>query len=454
MASRAPFYRTLVVLVVALGLGAYAYFVDSKKEPKPDKPKEKVLVFDKKKVQELSLTPAAGEPVRVTRQGEGWTLLTPVSAPADSAEMESVLSSLQEMESEEVVAESASDLGQYGLATPRVILALQVEGVPEPLSLRVGDKAPDGRGLYAQRPAAPRVFLIPAYLQGTLEKKPFDLRDRSVLHVKREDVQRLDVTGPEGEFSLVRAPSGEEWTVERPLVTLAGRWAVDGLLGALEGLHMDSVVAEEAKDLKPYGLDKPARVVTLTLKDGGSRRLEVGSATPDKKYHVRDASSSRVVLVPPALVDDLAKGLAERRAKRLLEVATYEVKAMEVEADGGKRVYDRSSSKDKDGVDVYKWKRTAPDGKDVETNKVQDALFLLGGVEVQEFVDKPGDPQAYGLDAPALKASFKYEGARSPASFELGQKDGAFYARRAGDTAVLKLDPAKGAELVKTFKEL
>jgi hypothetical protein len=452
--KNAPFYRTLAVLTVALGLGAYAYFVDSKKEPKPDKPKEKVFTFDKKKVRELSLEPTTGEAVKLVRQGEAWTLTSPLSAPADATEVDAVLSSLEGMETEEVVAENASDFGQYGLATPRMALTVHVEGVAEPLALHVGDKAPDSRGLYARVPAKPRVFLIPAYLQGTLEKKPFDLRDRSVLHVKRDQVQRVDVGGPEGEYSLARSQGGEDWTVARPIETLAGRWAVDELLGQLESLNMDSVVEEEAKDLKPYGLDKPTRVLTLTLKDGGTRKLEIGNPTPEKKYHARDASSQRVVLIPPALVDDLAKGLGERRAKRLLEVAAYEVVGIEVEAEGGKRVYERSSSKGQDGADVYKWKRSAPDGKDVETNKVQDALFLVGGVEIQEFVDKPGDPASYGLQAPTLKATFKYEGARTPASFELGQKDGAYYARRTGDTAVLRIDPAKGAELVKSFKEL
>jgi hypothetical protein len=452
--KNAPFYRTLAVLTVALGLGAYAYFVDSKKEPKPDKPKEKVFTFDKKKVRELSLEPTTGEAVKLVRQGEAWTLTSPLSAPADATEVDAVLSSLEGMETEEVVAENASDFGQYGLATPRMALTVHVEGVAEPLALHVGDKAPDSRGLYARVPAKPRVFLIPAYLQGTLEKKPFDLRDRSVLHVKRDQVQRVDVGGPEGEYSLARSQGGEDWTVARPIETLAGRWAVDELLGQLESLNMDSVVEEEAKDLKPYGLDQPTRVLTLTLKDGGTRKLEIGNPTPEKKYHARDASSQRVVLIPPALVDDLAKGLGERRAKRLLEVAAYEVVGIEVEAEGGKRVYERSSSKGPDGADVYKWKRSAPDGKDVETNKVQDALFLVGGVEIQEFVDKPGDPASYGLQAPTLKATFKYEGARTPASFELGQKDGAYYARRTGDTAVLRIDPAKGAELVKSFKEL
>jgi hypothetical protein len=154
-------------------------------------------------------------------------------------------------------------------------------------------------------------------------------------------------------------------------------------------------------------------------------------------------------------VDDLAKGLSELRAKRLLEVATYEVAAIESQAAGAKRTWARTSIKDKEGVDVYKWKRTAPDGKDVDTNKVQDALFALGGLEVQEFVDTPGADAAYGLDAPTLKVSLTYDDPQKPATwFALAQKDGAWYAKRADDAAILKLDPAKAAELAKSFGEL
>ena len=101
------------------------------------------------------------------------------------------------------------------------------------------------------------------------------------------------------------------------------------------------------------------------------------------------------------------------------------------------------------------WKRTAPDVKDLDTNKVQDTLFSVGGLEVQGFVDTPGAPAAYGLDAPALKVSLKYDDAKKPVAwFEVGQKDGSWYARRVDDTAVLKLDAAKAAELVKGFVEL
>jgi hypothetical protein len=138
----------------------------------------------------------------------------------------------------------------------------------------------------------------------------------------------------------------------------------------------------------------------------------------------------------------------------LLEVSTYDVEGMDVEAAGVKRVYARTSSKDAQGGDVNKWKRMAPDAKDVDTNKVQDALFAVGGLEVTGFIDAPAALSTYGLDAPALRVTLRHAAGRPPVWFEVGSKDGAFHGRRDSDAAMMKLDPVKAAELIKAFTDL
>jgi len=450
-ASR-PFLRTYAAVAVLAGLGAYIYLVESKKEPGSEKKKEKVFSFDKAKVVGLALRPREGEPIRLVKdQSKGWRMVAPSDVAADASEADAIVTALESLEVDDVVDEAGANLAQFGLDKPRVT----VEAAPQggaPLTLMLGDKVPAGSGLYAKVPSKPRVFTVAGYLEGTFTKKPFDLRDRDVLHVKRDDVRSLEVKGPEGEYTLVR--DGAEWSFKKPLATQAGRWAVDGILGALEGLRMESVAAEEPKDLKPFGLDPPKRSVTLQLTSGVHRTLELGGSPAEKKSYARDAAGGPVAVVASGLVDDLSRGMDALRAKRLAEVAAYEVEGFDAVVDGVKRVYSKTTAKGKDDSETQSWKRTAPDAKDLETDKVQDALFKLGGVEVQAFIDAPGPDTTYGLDKPVLKLAVRKPSASSSLTVELGRKDGVFYARRSGDAAILKLDTAKAEELLKALKEL
>ena len=483
------FLGTYLALAVLAGLVAALYFAGSKPEAGKDaKPKEKVLAFEKAKVKELQLQHASGDTIRLVKENGAWRVTAPFTAPADAGETDALVSSLESLETDEVVAESATDLKEFGLDSPRTVVSLLQEGASEPLRLQLGEKTPDSGSVYAKLPTQPRVFTIPAYLQSSFDKKPFDLRDRDLLHVKRDAVKAVEVVGPEGGYALARDQKGE-WSFTRPLPTRAGRWSVDSLIGLLESLRMESIAAEEAKDLKTFGLVKPQRTVVLLLADGGRKALEIGASVEDpadkgapkgkdvkkpappagggvgeeeqagkpakpSRYYAREAGSALVAVIPGALVGDLSKGMKELRARRLLDVATYEVEGFDLETAEGKRVFARTSRKDKEGVDLYTWKRTSPAGADVDTNKIQDALFLVGGVEVQEFLDTPGVPGTYGLDRPVLRVALRHEGGKPPSWFELGEKDGSFYGKRPEDQAILKLDPAKAAELLKKFKEL
>lgn len=450
---RNPFLKTYLALAVLLALGGYVYWKDKHKTDKPGDEKPKVLAFDKAKVREIRLEPSFGDAVALVKKAEGWRLQGTPELAAGSAEVDGLIASLEALEAGDAVSEQAKDLKQYGLDPPLSSASVVLEGAPQPLQVQLGMKTFDNASVYAKRPAEPKVFLIPANLAAALEKKPFDLRDRDLLHVQRDKLKTLEVTGPEGGFTLERTGK-DDWAATKPLKTRAGRWPIDGLLGTLENLRMDAVGSEAASNLKPFGLDKPARSVTLVLEDGSRRRLEIGSATPDKKYYAKEALSQLVALIPPALVEDLSKGLSNLRAKRLLDISTYDVVGLEGKLEGTARAWSRTSEKGKDGFDVHKWKRTAPDAKDVETAKVEDALFKLSGLEAQEFVDAPGSPDKYGLDTPLVELKLSQGKEQPVLTVALGKKDGAVYARRDGDDALLKLDPAKVDELLAALKAL
>jgi hypothetical protein len=472
------FWKTGVAVLALAGLGSYIWFVERKREHRKEGEREKVTVLavDKAKAKQVVVDTAGAETIKLVKQDGAWKLEQPAPAPADTSAVDTMLNSLEKIEADEVIAEQVTDFAQYGLEHPSRKVAAVLEGASAPLAVDFGSKSPDGGSVYARKPGEAKVYLVASWIASSFDKKPFDLRDRDLLHVKRDDVRSFEVAGPGGSFSLTRTDAGE-WAFTKPIATRAGRWSVDGLLGTIENLRMDSVAGESVTDLKQiarYGLAKPGHTVTLVTKDGAAKTLEIGAPAPDPqatpaptpsparkgekpappkptKYYARAAQSGLVAVVPATLADDLAKGMAELRAKRLLEVATYETEGFDVLSSGATKSYAKSTTKDKDGLDKTQWKRTAPDAKELDTTKVEDALFKMGGVDVAEFIDAAKPPSDYGLDVPLLKVTVK---AKGESFVELGKKDDAFFARRSGDDAILKLDKDKAEELIKAFSEL
>jgi hypothetical protein len=453
MARRAPFWKTYLVVALAAGLGAYTYFVESKR-PAQDA-KEKALELDKAKVERLTLTRVGREPLQLVRDGEQFRLEAPFRAPADRSQVDTLLGSLESLEIEAVVVDetSAVDLAQYGLEPPKTTVEVKVAGATEPIRLMLGDTAPAGGGIYARLPTRPRVFTIASYLESSFDKQAFDLRDRNVLHVDRDAVKTLEISGPEGQYALAKE-AGDEWSFTKPLRTRAGRWTVDGLIGTLERLKMDEIAAEEAsdQDLVRFGLDRPARTVVLGLGDAGSQTLEIGTGSAEGKVHARAAGSRLVGVVADSAVTELAKGMDALRARRLLEVATYEVTGLDVESGGTKRSYDREA-KDDDLDGASKWTRT-PQGGEVSSETIQDALFKIGGVEADSFIDVPGPLAEYGLETPALRLSLRYEGDKPVQWIEIGRKDSILYGRRLGDDSILNLRAKEAEELIEAIAAL
>jgi len=447
------FWKTGIALLVLVGLGLYIWKYEWGQDVDPDGPKETVLAVEKDTIAGITVDSPEGETIRLAKRDGSWRLAEPFDAPADATAVDTILGRLEKLEAEEVVVETTDDAAQYGLEPAGRTVRVEVAGEDTPRVVEFGATAPGGSAVYTRTPSSPRIYTVASSVESAFDKKAFDLRDRDLLHAPRGDVRSIEVRGPEGSYTLARTDAGE-WAFTKPLATRAGRWKVDGLLGTLENLRMDSVASEDAESLRPFGLDPPRRSVSLVLADGSTRTLEIGGhAGPEDegRYHAREAGSSLVAVVPGAIVTELEKGMGELRATKLLEVATYDTEGFDVVLGGDTKTFAKSTVEGADGFDKTQWTRTAPDEADLETTTVEDALFKMGGVEVQEFLDEPAALDAYGLDEPAARVRVR---AKTASWIELGREGEDYYARRSGDDAVLRVDPTKAAELIETLEAL
>ena len=134
---------TLILLVVALGLGGYLYFVESERPVADENAKAKVFTYDAAKINQVQIKSSSGE-VTALRKGanDTWTIVQPVEAPADRNSVSEVVTNLANLEEARVVDENAADLKAYGLAEPRIDVTFHVDGEKEPKRILLGEKTP------------------------------------------------------------------------------------------------------------------------------------------------------------------------------------------------------------------------------------------------------------------------------------------------------------------------
>ena len=328
---------TLVLLVVALALGAYVYFVESGRPPagSPD-PLETVFDVDADDVDALTVVADNGDRTVIEKDGDRWRLVEPLRANVDVTQVVSLSSSLANLEMQRVVAEpeDAPDLASYGLTAPSIEVGFRTTDGAD-ARLLIGDRSPAGNDLYATVADSNRVFLVSGYRDTTFDRTTFDLRDKSVLDVTRAQVDSLAVSGPDLAVRL-RKTEGE-WSLVAPIEARADLGVTDGLVGRLATGQMAAIEEESAAAdaLAPYGLDEPRVTVTLGL-GSSTAALLLGDTTPAGTVYARDASRDLVFTVEESLAAALERGADEYRRKNLFAFRPFNATALDVDI-GGER---------------------------------------------------------------------------------------------------------------------
>lgn len=249
--------------------------------------KRLLVLGEEKDVQKVVLQRSAGT-VEVTRRGEDkWDLVQPFQAPADSADVSSLLSQAKSAEAESFADDSAADMAKYGLDQPR--LTLKVTDKKGTHTLLFGKATSDGK-VYASREGEKEVTLVSKFTFESFDKKPSDLRDRKLISLEEDKITYLDIKNPNGAMRLQKV--GSDWQfadVTDPKEKKAKTDTVEQILTDLRS-SADRHVEEAPADLAKYGLDKP--VITVQVNDGRSSTqvLTLGKKTAGGNYYARGNS--------------------------------------------------------------------------------------------------------------------------------------------------------------------
>jgi hypothetical protein len=437
----------LGLLVILIALGAYLYFVESKRTPGDSGPaKEKVFTVESDKIEEISITAESGEQTTLRKTGTEWQMVAPVTARPDSAEVSGITTNLSTLEIQSVVDEKPADLKEYGLADPRVEVTFKAGGQSH--TLQIGQKTPPGSDLYAKRANDPKVFLIPSYLDSTFNRKPFDLRDKAAIRVDRDKLDAMEIVTAKRTLRFAKA--NNEWQMTAPTQGRADYSAIESLSGRLAGLQMKSIEASEAADLKKFGLEKP--VATVRIGTGSSQAtLEIGGKAEEGSVYARDASRPLVFTIDGTILDDLQKDPFEYRQKDLFDARSFNSTRLEIARAGQTHAFEKTKAKNKDGQEEQKWRQLSPQARDVDQAKVESLISAITGAQAQALA--PAAAKA-SLQKPELTVTIKFDEGRKEDRVSFARSGTTAYAVRAAEGTPVTVDAATLDGIIKALEEI
>ncbi|MEA3509218.1 MAG: DUF4340 domain-containing protein, partial [candidate division NC10 bacterium] len=182
-------------------------------------------------------------------------------------------------------------------------------------------------------------------------------------------------------------------------------------------------VDDDAKTLKPYGLDVPP--VTVRLLDPQGKPLStltLARASNDEGAYVRVGDSQAVTLVEARLYERLDKGPFDFRLRQLLSFETWDVGKMELSRNGQEILLEKRKDE---------WELKKPKQVKAKYSAVIDLLNEIKNLKWQKVIAKgPTDLSFYGLDKPVATFTLTKTDGKSLGTVLLGKsKEDLVYAK-------------------------
>ena len=420
---------TLLVLVVAVALGAAVYYYDWKRTPKEDaaEASKPAFHFVVPNVTGLEIT-RAGQKFVFEKRNDAWQVVQPVATPADGPTIDGIVTEVAGANVSRTLA-PPGDLATYGLKQPAIIAGVRLKDGTQH-NLQFGDKDFSGSSVYAIVDDAKQVSLIPAGVMETANKPLDDLRDRAVLHFSTDDVQAIDVKKSSGEVVLVK--QGSNWVLQKPRETPASGSAVTSMIDAISLGKFTTVASETPEDLARYGLTNPALALKLSLKDGKQATLLLGKKEGEE-YDARDPSRPMVFHVGDTLYKKIDQGLADLRDKKIYAFDANAISRIEIHNHSTNETIVCNQGKDKT------WQIEQPanvKGKPADIYKISAPL---DSAEASEVLDSPSADIRARLAKPALEITFTQTSGNNTTLRFTDETEGYVYVGSTASPAVYKI---------------
>jgi len=321
------FRTTGILLLLLIAIGTVAVLM-SREPVTPTAPAEpaKLINLNEAEVNRIEIT-AADRQIVLDRKGDRWRLGAPVTAPADSAAVSGLLSSLLSLRSQGQV-KLAGNEQTLGMDQPAAIVTLS--GKEKTVKLTVGVPTGTGGNVYVRLNSSPQADLVPSSALMYLDKPATAFRDTQLLDLRSTDLRHILLTGADGNV-IELAKFDADWRVLRPYEATADPSAVSDVVFALSGMRAQEFAAEDQTDAAAYELDRPVLTVTASSQPPSTQPTTTPAVATtirfgrfddvlEKSVFAAVGETGPIVKVPATALRSLKKSPLELRDRKLLDI--------------------------------------------------------------------------------------------------------------------------------------
>lgn len=382
---------------------------------KPEEFRDKKLTdLTTAQVTRALLKTAAGE-MELEKKTDHWEIVKPLRARGDDQKIGDLIAQVTTARIEQFVAEDRGDLHPYGLAEPRGAITLfsaddKSAGRTDSSSgeqgqmLQIGGVSEKEKDqVYVRFAARNAVYTLPKKIEEILGVKPSDLRDRHVVRLDRDILDRITIDAA-GKGKTVLARKDETWTIASRNNQPANAAEVKRLLDRLQNEQVTKFVEDVASDLPKYGLDQHQLQLTFssfasentaetTAGEHPFTTIAFGKTDGDNVY-ARLGDEPFIVAVRRAFLDSIFTDPLQWQELAIFQFKPEEVQAVTV-------VTDREYALVRNANKEWTWAKGSEPINQVNVQSLLNTLTVLRAVRWTGAT-----APAHGFDKPQVAITF------------------------------------------------
>ncbi|MBU1076666.1 MAG: DUF4340 domain-containing protein [Spirochaetes bacterium] len=224
---------------------------------------------------------------------------------ASKMDIDSYLSDVKQIQRLKVINENTTNLGSFGLTSPKLSFKAVISGKPRIFHL--GNKNPDNSGYYAKFADRNEIFLVDPAAESTIDKELYYFRDKSIFTYAPSDIRLFSFKDHNIEYILEYKDG--KWGMSSPVVySEADEQQIKNILNSVIDITIKNFFdGKRSVSTADAGMLSSDLAIKLIDNKNETIILKIGKNVKDAEdqYYAGSSNRDMVISVDKAIIDDI-----------------------------------------------------------------------------------------------------------------------------------------------------